>query len=76
MTTVRSQEKANRIKEAYPKYGEDKLSFALVEDIAKEGGTFIYLVKEKCSSAGRCVSGALPEGSTLHMGRIFCGLLI
>jgi nucleoside-diphosphate-sugar epimerase len=38
VTTVRSQDKANRIKEAYPGYGEDKLSFAIVEDIAQPGG--------------------------------------
>jgi len=37
VTTVRSQEKANKIKEAHPSYGKDKLEFALVEDIAQEG---------------------------------------
>ncbi|KAF2085013.1 NAD(P)-binding protein [Saccharata proteae CBS 121410] len=37
VTTVRSQEKANKIKEAHPSYGKDKLDFAIVEDIAKEG---------------------------------------
>jgi nucleoside-diphosphate-sugar epimerase len=37
VTTVRSQEKANKIKEAHPKYGKDKLDFAIVEDIAQEG---------------------------------------
>lgn len=37
VTTVRSQEKANKIKAAHPKYGKDKLDFALVEDIAQEG---------------------------------------
>ncbi|KAK4493757.1 hypothetical protein PRZ48_014942 [Zasmidium cellare] len=37
VTTVRSQEKADKIKEAHPKYGKDKLDFALVEDIAQEG---------------------------------------
>lgn len=36
MTTVRSQEKADKIKEAHPKAG-DKLSFAIVKDIAQEG---------------------------------------
>lgn len=36
VTTVRSQEKANRIRDAHPKFGKDKLDFALVEDIAKE----------------------------------------
>ena len=40
VTTVRSQEKADRIAKAYPKYGKDKLSFALVKDIAQEGGAF------------------------------------
>ena len=37
VTTVRSQQKADKIKEAHPKYGKDKLDFALVEDIAQEG---------------------------------------
>lgn len=37
VTTVRSQEKADKIKEAHPKHGKDKLDFALVEDIAQEG---------------------------------------
>ncbi|OQO01317.1 hypothetical protein B0A48_12872 [Cryoendolithus antarcticus] len=36
VTTVRSQEKANKIKDAHPKYGKDKLDFAIVEDIAQE----------------------------------------
>ncbi|KAI9698627.1 MAG: methylglyoxal reductase (NADPH-dependent) gre2 [Bogoriella megaspora] len=37
VTTVRSQEKADQIKQAHPKYGNDKLAFAIVEDIGKEG---------------------------------------
>jgi NADPH:quinone reductase-like Zn-dependent oxidoreductase len=37
VTTVRSQEKANKIKEAHSKYGKEKLDFAIVEDIAQEG---------------------------------------
>lgn len=37
VTTVRSQEKADRIKSAKSKYGKDKLDFAIVEDIAQEG---------------------------------------
>lgn len=37
VTTVRSQEKADKIKEAHPKHNNSQLSFALVEDIAKEG---------------------------------------
>lgn len=36
VTTVRSQEKADKIKEAYPDLGKDKLDFAIVRDIAKE----------------------------------------
>lgn len=36
VTTVRSQEKADKIKEAYPDLGKDKLDFAIVKDIAKE----------------------------------------
>jgi nucleoside-diphosphate-sugar epimerase len=37
VTTVRSQEKANKIKEAYPNASEKDLSFAIVEDIAQQG---------------------------------------
>lgn len=37
MTTVRSQEKAHKIKEAYPNTPKSKLDFAIVEDIAHEG---------------------------------------
>ncbi|KJX93760.1 NADPH-dependent methylglyoxal reductase GRE2 like protein [Zymoseptoria brevis] len=37
VTTVRSQEKADKIKAAHSKYGKDKLDFALVEDVAQEG---------------------------------------
>jgi hypothetical protein len=37
VTTVRSQEKADKIAEAYPNVGKDKLDFAIVEDIAVEG---------------------------------------
>ncbi|KAF2761457.1 NAD(P)-binding protein [Pseudovirgaria hyperparasitica] len=35
VTTVRSQEKADKIKEAHPNVGKDKLDFAIVEDIAQ-----------------------------------------
>jgi len=37
VTTVRSQEKADRIKDARPRYGKDKLDFSIVEDVAQEG---------------------------------------
>jgi hypothetical protein len=37
VTTVRSQDKAKKIKEAYPNIPENRLSFAIVEDIAQEG---------------------------------------
>ncbi|KAK5169815.1 Glycine-rich RNA-binding protein 2, mitochondrial [Saxophila tyrrhenica] len=37
VTTVRTQEKANKIREAHPKASEKDLSFAIVEDIAQEG---------------------------------------
>lgn len=37
VTTVRSQNKANRIQQAYPNVPENRLSFAIVEDIAQEG---------------------------------------
>lgn len=37
VTTVRSQEKANKIKEAHPDTPKSKLDFAIVEDIAQEG---------------------------------------
>jgi len=36
VTTVRSPEKANKIKEAHPNYGKDKLDFSIVPDIAQE----------------------------------------
>jgi len=36
VTTVRSQEKADKIKKAHSSYGSDKLDFAIVEDIAQE----------------------------------------
>lgn len=36
VTTVRSQEKADKIKEAYPDLGKDKLDFVIVRDIAEE----------------------------------------
>ena len=38
VTTVRSQAKAQKIKEAHPKYSTDKLDFAIVEDIAQPDG--------------------------------------
>jgi len=37
VTTVRSQAKADKIKEAHPNVPKSKLDFALVEDIAQEG---------------------------------------
>jgi len=37
VTTVRSQEKANKIKEAHPNTPQGMLDFAIVEDIAPEG---------------------------------------
>jgi len=37
VTTVRSQSKADKIKEAHPDTPKDKLDFAIVEDIAQEG---------------------------------------
>jgi len=37
VTTVRSQEKADKIKEAHPGVPKTKLDFAIVEDIAQEG---------------------------------------
>ena len=36
VTTVRSQEKADKIKQAHPKHSKSQLDFALVEDIAQE----------------------------------------
>ncbi|QIW95729.1 hypothetical protein AMS68_001247 [Peltaster fructicola] len=46
VTTIRSQEKANKIKEAHPKFGKDKLDFAIVEDIAQEGAFDKAVVSE------------------------------
>lgn len=37
VTTVRSQEKADKIKEAHSSYGKDKLDTVIVPDIAQEG---------------------------------------
>lgn len=37
VTTVRSQEKANKIKDAHPNVKSGQLNFAIVEDIAQEG---------------------------------------
>jgi hypothetical protein len=39
VTSVRSQEKADKIKQANPKYGKEKLDFVIVEDIAQLDGT-------------------------------------
>ncbi len=38
VTTVRSQAKAQKIREAKLSYGKDKLDFAIVEDIAQPDG--------------------------------------
>jgi len=37
VTTVRSQDKADKIRQAHSNYGADKLDFAIVEDIAQQG---------------------------------------
>ncbi|EKG12762.1 NAD-dependent epimerase/dehydratase [Macrophomina phaseolina MS6] len=37
VATVRSHDKAERIRQDHPSYGKDKLDFSLVNDIAKEG---------------------------------------
>jgi nucleoside-diphosphate-sugar epimerase len=37
VTTVRSQDKANQIRDAHPKLPASQLEFAIVEDIAQEG---------------------------------------
>ena len=37
VTTVRSQAKADKIREAYPKMPKEKLYVVIVEDIAQEG---------------------------------------
>lgn len=37
VTTVRSQAKADKIKEAHPKASKDELDFVIIEDIAKPG---------------------------------------
>ena len=44
VTTVRSQDKADKIKAAHPGVGKDRLDFAIVEDIAQEGA-FEHAVK-------------------------------
>jgi len=37
VTTVRSEEKAQKIKDGHPSYGKDKLDIVIVPDIAQEG---------------------------------------
>jgi nucleoside-diphosphate-sugar epimerase len=37
VTTVRSQDKAEKISQVYSSFGKDKLDFCIVEDIAVEG---------------------------------------
>jgi nucleoside-diphosphate-sugar epimerase len=37
VTTVRSQEKADKIRQAHPDVSSKNLDFAIVEDIAQEG---------------------------------------
>lgn len=37
VTTVRSEQKANKIREAHPNTPKEKLDFRIVEDIAQEG---------------------------------------
>lgn len=46
VTTVRSQEKAQKIKEAHPNVPQDKLDFAIVEDIAQLDGRSAAIVVE------------------------------
>lgn len=45
-TTVRSQEKADKIKETYSSFGPDRLDFAIVKDIAQEGAFDAVLQKK------------------------------
>jgi nucleoside-diphosphate-sugar epimerase len=45
VTTVRSEDKAQKIREAHKDLGEDKLKVVIVPDIAKEGA-FDEVVKE------------------------------
>ena len=37
MTTVRSQDKADKIRNAHSSFGKNKLDFSIVKDIAVEG---------------------------------------
>lgn len=46
VTTVRSQEKANKIAENHNSYGKDKLDFSIVEDIAQENAFDKAVVSE------------------------------
>ena len=45
VTTVRSEAKAQKIREANAKYGKEKLDFAIVEDIAQLDGMDILVKK-------------------------------
>lgn len=49
VTTVRSQEKGQKIKDAHPGVGSDKLDFVVVEDIAKLDGMVISAVLDRSS---------------------------
>lgn len=46
VTTVRSQEKADKIREAHSNYRREALDFAIVEDIAVEGAFDKAVVSE------------------------------
>ena len=47
VTTVRSKEKADKTKAGYPNDGPDKLDFAIVEDIGKEGGRHPFFLSSR-----------------------------
>ncbi|XXG98838.1 hypothetical protein Hte_005168 [Hypoxylon texense] len=46
VTTVRSQEKADKIKEAYPDLGSDRLDFAIVPDVAQSNAFDAALISD------------------------------
>jgi hypothetical protein len=65
VTTVRSEEKANKIREAYPKTPKEKLDFVIVKDIAQEGA-FDEAVKIEGLEA------VLHTASPFHFKWVFC----
>lgn len=61
VTTVRTQEKADKIASAYKDLGKDKLSFAIVPDIAQEGAFEEAVVSDPPFDYVVCVFNSSPS---------------